>query len=327
METARRAVQQNTVTVTAAAAEVDNFASDAELSAVHAHLDQELAGAWAEFLEGNEPIPAMYFAHTAITGQHWSSRWWAHKAAGAFGAMSELYLGAHPTPPTTTSTGEPIPIGAIYYNTTNNQVYVWNGTEWMPFWNPAPALVLTLVYQAAAGQTVFPLTTPDLGGNTYTISAASPEPASVFVNGVRLPQDAPVLGMGDWLIDNNTSTVTMNQPLKLGDTVQIDLLAPASSLAPSRVQTQQLLDFDIDPATDLPGEIDGATASFPLVAVPPPHAPIPVTSAQELFVSVDGVVQQPGTDYNVSGGAIHFGEPLIQGARAWALWYGPGAAL
>jgi hypothetical protein len=305
------------------ALETENFANDAEASANRAHNDQELAGAWAEYLEGNEPIPAMFFDHTGITGQHWSSRFWAIKAAGAFGSLAELYLGVHPTPPTSTNTGDPIPIGAIYYNSVSGQPYVWNGTEWVPFYAPTKALTLSLIYQATAGQTVFNLTSPDLAANVYSIDATTPEPLDVYLNGVRLPSNQATAGLGDWTLDPVTSVLTLASPTKAGDLIHIDVLTPAADLAPSRVQTLTLMDFDIDPVTDLPGQINGTRTVFPLMLVGPPHVPVSVNSAQELFVSVDGVVQQPGIDFSTIGGnSIAFAEAPTTGAKAWAQWYG-----
>jgi hypothetical protein len=63
-----------------AAAGAATFKADALGAANAASLDQLLAGAWAEYLDGDNPIPAGFFAHTAVTGQHWSARYHAHKA-------------------------------------------------------------------------------------------------------------------------------------------------------------------------------------------------------------------------------------------------------
>jgi hypothetical protein len=314
------------------AAIADVKATDAANAANHAAGDAALAEDWgivsrdwAEHMP--DTIPPNTLAVMGVTGEHWSSRWWANRAASYFGGFfAELYLGAWPVPPTSTSNGDPIPPGAIYYNTISGQAFIWDGSQWVPFYAPTKALLLTLVYTASAGQTGFPLTTPDMAMNSFAINAAAPEPVDVYVNGVRLPSNASTNGGGDWTLTPATSTVTIGAPLKAGDLVQVDVLAPASSIAPSRVQTQALLDFDIDPVTGLPGQIDGTRTSFPLVLAPPPHTAVGVGSPQELFVSLDGVTQQPGTDYSILGGNIVFGEAPCPGARAWASWYGPGVS-
>ena len=54
--------------------------------------------AWAEHMP--DTIPPNILATNAVTGEHWSSRWWAMKSANAFGMMSMLYCGASDVPPT-----------------------------------------------------------------------------------------------------------------------------------------------------------------------------------------------------------------------------------
>lgn len=299
-----------------AARDAENSANDAELSANQAHRDQELAGAWAEYLEGGDPIPARYFAHTAVTGQHWSSRWWAGRAAAAFGQLSELYLGVWPYPPTTTSTGDPIPTGAIYYNSTLSQVFVWDGTQWQPFWAPSKAYTFSLTYRATAGQTSFPLTTPDLGGEIWTMTPGDPEILEVFLNGVR------ALAPLDWTVNNATSTVTIAQPLLAGTMVLVDILVSPNRLAPGRVSTLLLLDFNIDPVTGSPGLIDGTRTLFYLARASD-RALVPVSLDTDVQIFIDGAVQKPGQDYSVLDDTITFAEPPLPGATAWGILFSP----
>lgn len=66
----------------------------------------------------------------------------AHKDAAAASAVSaansrqavvtteELNLGEHPVPPTTNNQGGPLRRGAVYWNTTLSQWFVWSGTVW-----------------------------------------------------------------------------------------------------------------------------------------------------------------------------------------------------
>jgi hypothetical protein len=279
-----------------------------------------LTQAWAEHMP--DPIPPNILATMGVTGDHWSARWWANQAAQAFGSFATLYLGAWPEPPTTSITGGAIPIGAIYYNTALEQVFVWNGQEWVPFYAPTKAVTLSLIYRTTAGQTAIDLTVPDLIGNTWSITAADPEPLEVYANGVRLLQTQGSV-TGDWSLDPVTSTLTLVSAPVLGTLVLIDVLAPASSLPPARVTTQQLLDFDVDPSTGTAGQIDGTRTTFPLALMVPPHDPITVARAVDLLVFIDGVTQKPGNDYNVTGTNITFGEPPTPGGGAWALWFAP----
>lgn len=295
--------------------DAENAASDAEDAANRARRDQELAGAWAEWMP--DPIPPRFFPDEAISGNHWSARWWAAEAANAFGALTALYQGALPAPPTTTITGQPLPVGAIYYDTTSQQPYVWNGSAWVPFYAPTKALMLTLLYRAVANVVAWQLSLPDLNNQHYTVNPTNPEPLDVYLNGIRVPRDAPVSGdgNGDWDFNPANNTITFIKPLLAGTLVQIDILAPPSSLSPSQVITRQLQSFPVD----------GTTATFPL-KLAAGGASVTVASPVELFISIDGVIQQPGADYNTTGSNITFGEAPQAGARSWGLWFGPGSS-
>jgi hypothetical protein len=52
----------------------------------------DLAQAWAEHLDGNNPIPPEVLARTGVTGDHWSARWWANRAAQDAQRLEDLAL-------------------------------------------------------------------------------------------------------------------------------------------------------------------------------------------------------------------------------------------
>jgi hypothetical protein len=308
---------ENTATAAATdALNADNHATgEAALCTDYGVVTQ----AWAEHMP--DPIPPNILAVMGVTGNHWSSRWWAHQAALAFGAMASLYLGAFHGPPTSTPTGDPIPVGAIYYDLDVPGMFVWNGTQWVPMVGPGKSLTISLAYLATAGQTTLVLTNPDLNGKNYALNSADPEPIEIYANGTRLWGGTS----GDYTLVVATSTVTFLAPLLAGTLIIVDVLAPLSQLTPGRITTVGLLDFDINPTTGLPGQIDGTRVTFPL-AKASDHSPVSVAAATELQVVLAGVIQQPGTDYNTSTTTITFGEPPTPGDRAWALWFSPGGS-
>jgi hypothetical protein len=246
---------------------------------------------WAEYMPWT--IPPNTLAVMGISGEHWSSRWWANKAANAFGQMTELYLGAHADPPFTTSTGEPIPYGAIYYDTDTHQMMVWTGSQWESMWAPARAVTASLFYLATAGQTVVDMKVADMNGNTYTLTAASPEAVQPMVNGVRL---VPQLSgpEGDYVVNNSTSVITLNRALRAGDMVGIDIMVSPSALVPVQSVAAKLNAL----------VFDGTTTSFAMTV----GAGTPVTpqKPESLVVSLDGIVQEPGPAYTISGSNIVF---------------------
>ena len=59
----------------------------------------------------------------------------ASSAAASYELFDDRYLGAKATPPTTDNDGNPLTDGVIYYNTTDYNMYVWNGgtSSWQVF--------------------------------------------------------------------------------------------------------------------------------------------------------------------------------------------------
>ena len=263
----------------------------------------EVAITWAEWMGpggigmggpagSSDTIPANVLSVNAISGDHWSSRWWAHQAAAAVGGqLFYLYLGPFPTPPVTAPGGGSIPIGGLYYDTSTGQMYVWNGTSWQSITAPAKAATMSLFYSAALNQTVFPTATADLFGMTYTLNAASPEGVEVFLNGVRI---VPNL---DYTVDPVASTITLLQGATAGAVLGVDVLVNPNTLAPGAVLTGKLM----------PIAPDGVAQQFPLVEASTGR-PATAADASQLFVTVDGVAQEPGVDFSidVTGGDIVF---------------------
>jgi hypothetical protein len=54
----------------------------------------------------------------------------AQNAADQIAGFESLYLGAKATAPTVDNEGNPLIVGALYFNTTDDTMYAWNGTAW-----------------------------------------------------------------------------------------------------------------------------------------------------------------------------------------------------
>lgn len=54
----------------------------------------------------------------------------AQAAIDALDDFTDIFLGAHPADPTTDNDGDPLQVGAVYFNTTLNEMRVWTGTAW-----------------------------------------------------------------------------------------------------------------------------------------------------------------------------------------------------
>jgi hypothetical protein len=56
----------------------------------------------------------------------------ATNAENSFLEFNALYLGAFASAPAVDNEGNPIQVGALYWNSVSNEMFVWNGTAWLP---------------------------------------------------------------------------------------------------------------------------------------------------------------------------------------------------
>lgn len=119
--------------VDAAAASAANSASAAALSAssaagaaADAGTSANLSEAWAVQLI--DPVE----------GVEYSSKYWAQaasvsasQAAALYDQFDDRFLGAKASDPSVDNDGNPLQVGALYFNTTNAVMRVWTGTAWI----------------------------------------------------------------------------------------------------------------------------------------------------------------------------------------------------
>jgi len=269
---------------------------------------------WAEHMP--DIIPPNVLAINAITGEHWSSRWWAMKASNAFGMMSMLYCGASDVPPTETLIGDPLTPGCIYFDTNTNMMMVWNGSAWQPFSVPQKAFTASLYYVASANQQQFPLATPDLYNNVFTLNQQDPEGVECYVNGSRLtPDNNPGLLTGDFFVSLQNNSITLGQPLPAGAMVAVDILQTASQLAPGAVAIHPCVNINTPPGTQ-----NGTLATFVLTVKSDGTHPN-LAGPEELLVSLDGVLQEPGIQYAATGDSITFNQAPAPDAYVFISWF------
>lgn len=158
---------------------ITNAENDAAFAAATAQDWAIASQDWAEHMP--DTIPPNTLATMGITGDHWSSRWWANQAsqlvssitddaqqahdaaiaaaasaaqaasdaaaaAASWDQFDDRYLGAKSSPPTTDNDGNPLQQGTIYFDTTNHQSYVWNGTSWQSLASAGSIFANTVVY-------------------------------------------------------------------------------------------------------------------------------------------------------------------------------------
>jgi len=273
---------------------------------------------WAEYMgneqgaDANATIPPTTLRMMDITGDHWSSRWWAHRAANVFGEMYGLYLGAHPDAPTEGINGGPLQPGMIYYDTDTGELLIWDGSSWVPMWAPQRSAVAQLNYQATANQTVFDLNTLDINGRFYPLT--STEGLQVFVNGVRLTEDVGTAD-GDYVRGATPTLITLQRPMRAGDMVAFDVLMDPKKLQPVYAVMVKLL-----PITGQNGVKTTFALNIPGGGLATPENP------EALLVSLDGVIQEPVVDYLVDGvaGTIIFTQAPASDSKTFITWFRQG---
>jgi hypothetical protein len=88
----------------------------------------------------------------------------ATDAANSFDSFDDRYLGAKASAPSVDNDGDALLTGAIYWNTSTNNLFVWTGSAW----NPAAFDVGTALFDADIGVTVMPWVVPGTSGNVFT---------------------------------------------------------------------------------------------------------------------------------------------------------------
>lgn len=267
---------------------------------------------WAEHMP--DTIPPNILAINGITGQHWSSRWWANRAGSFFGgATAWMYLGAYPSTnaPSQTPTGDPLQPGMLYYATDLNQGMVWNGSAWQPLGKPVPAVTSALFYKATANQTVFPLTTADLFGNTFTLQTG--QGVAVYLNGVRLTPDDGSGTKGDYTVSIPASTVTLGAGAPVNTIVTLDALTLPSQLAPSVAKIHKL--------QPLNPPFDGTTKVFTMQSVD--GTTVNVSASEQIMYSLDGAWQEPITAFTAAGATLTFVNAPTADAYGFGVWASP----
>jgi hypothetical protein len=103
----------------------DVVVADSEYSAKHYSIkssDSASASATSETNAATSETNAANSASAAATSET--------NAAATYDAFDDRYLGAFATDPTTDNDGDPLVIGAQYFNTTSNATKVYNGSAW-----------------------------------------------------------------------------------------------------------------------------------------------------------------------------------------------------
>ena len=108
----------------------------------------------------------------------------AASAASAFDNFDDTYLGAKASDPTVDNDGDPLTQGDLYFNTTANEMRVYDGGSWIAASSAGGVSLLMYEYTATSGQTTFSGSDDNANTLSYTI-----DNIIVTLNGVVLDPD------------------------------------------------------------------------------------------------------------------------------------------
>jgi len=129
----------------------------------------------------------------------------AAAAAASYDSFDDRYLGQKASAPSVDNDGDALVTGALYYDTTAQEMRVYDGAGWLAASAASVVSLVTFEYTASAAQTVF--TGADNNGVTLSYSVGLQQ---VFLNGVLL---AP----GDDYTTTDSGTITLASGAALND--------------------------------------------------------------------------------------------------------------
>jgi hypothetical protein len=133
----------------------------------------------------------------------------AASAATAYDSFDDRYLGPKATDPTVDNDGNALVSGALYFNSTENEMRVYDGGGWIAASSAGGASLLNYNYTATAGQTTFSGADDNAATLSYTV-----QNLIVTLNGIVLEDGT------DYTASNGTSIV-LSTGASAGDELNI----------------------------------------------------------------------------------------------------------
>ena len=177
----------------------------------------------------------------------------ATAAAASYDSFDDRYLGSKSTAPSVDNDGAALIEGALYWNSVDNAMYAWTGSEWGSI--SSTAAIFRYRFNATGGETSVSGT--DANGVTLSYLAGKEQ---VYLNGVLLVRTT------DYTASNGTS-ITSLAALASGDVLEI-ITFTSFDLATSIPNTLFDAKGDILVATaaDTPGKLTVGTNGYYLKA-------------------------------------------------------------
>jgi len=143
----------------------------------------------------------------------------AASAATAFDSFDDRYLGTKSSNPTQDNDGNALVTGALYFNTSDGEMRVYDGSSWISASAAQQATIFEYVYDITGSVTniVGASGSGFAENDSNPVQFGSTESVHVYLNGVQLVEGAS----DDYQLTPASNTVTFNSALASGDIVKI----------------------------------------------------------------------------------------------------------
>jgi hypothetical protein len=136
----------------------------------------------------------------------------ATQAEQTLDQFSDVYLGAFMSPPTLDNDGETLQLGALYFDSSDEILKIWNGTSWLVSATSEPSSFARNTYSGNGSQTVFTLSTTPVNNDSVFVFVGGVITTAYNVAGTTLTFTvAPASGTNN-ILAIVASTVSVGTP-------------------------------------------------------------------------------------------------------------------
>lgn len=200
-------------------------------------------------LATNQAVIAKQYAEDAAS--------FATQANLTLDTFQDIYLGAFDTSPTVDNDSNALQVGALYFNSSDQLLRVWNGTNWLVSAVSEPSSFTRNTFSGTGSQTVFTLSSTPVNNDSVFVFISGVLTSAYNVSGTTLTfTSAPASGTNNILAivastvstlapaDNSVSTVKLQNnavtTAKLADSV-----INSAQLADNAVTTAKILNANV----------------------------------------------------------------------------------
>lgn len=211
----------------------------------------------------------------------------ATQAAQTFSQFSDIYLGDFAVAPTTDNQGEPLQVGAIYFDTDDKLLKIWDGVQWLVSAVSEPSSFARNTYSGNGVQTIFTLSTTPVNNDSVF----------VFIGG-SIVTNYNVSG---------TSLIFTSAPTSGTNNILAIVASTVSALAPSdnSVSTAKLQDSSVTTTKIADSQVTGMKiANNTITGVKITSSTITSTNLQDGAVTNSKLASNAVTTAKITDGAI-----------------------